>query len=83
MNTKKLIEIAALWKKQDRNGNPYLSGKISPKEAVKIEPGMSIQIYPNNYKEKESQPDYRVMLVPAGTFPSGTPANFNDGDSAL
>ncbi len=47
----KPIKIGALWNKKDKNGNTYLSGKLSG----------NILIFPNSYKEKENQPDHFIM----------------------
>tara|TARA_R110002020_G_scaffold32989_3_gene100958 strand:+ start:1596 stop:1859 length:264 start_codon:yes stop_codon:yes gene_type:complete len=48
-----LIDVGALWMNESKSGNKYLTGKIDEKKVL---------IFRNKYKEKESQPDYRVYM---------------------
>ncbi len=44
-----------LWKKEDKNGNPYWSGSNE---------NFSYKIFPNKYKTKPNQPDYQMYIDP-------------------
>ena len=45
-------KIGALWaRKSNKTGNEYWTGKVGDVQVV---------IFPNGYKEKESQPDFIV-----------------------
>jgi len=49
-------DIGALWKKESRDGQKYLSG------VVKLEDGTTVRIvvFSNRYKKSENQPDFRI-----------------------
>lgn len=49
----KMIELAALWLKETKDGSEYMSGKLN---------GLNVFVFKNNYKEKENQPDYKIYL---------------------
>ncbi len=48
-----MIELTGLWEKKDKNGNTFFSGKIGR---------ANVFIFKNTQKEKENQPDYRLMV---------------------
>lgn len=48
------LELCGLWERKDRNGNSFYVGSIN---------GLSVMIFKNSYKEKETQPDFKVYLV--------------------
>ena len=49
-----MIEITGLWEKKDKNGNTYFSGTMG---------NAKVLVMKNNFKEKETQPDYKMFLV--------------------
>ena len=64
MNEK--VELTALWKNTDSKGQTYLSG-VSGK--------VKWLVFPNNFKEKETDPDYRLYVVPHKKKEEGTRNN--------
>lgn len=51
-------EIGAVWEKEDRNGNTYLSGKVGDQSVV---------IFKNTYKQPgENTPDWRIYKQDGG-----------------
>lgn len=48
-----MIKIGALWNKESKNGEQYLQGKFGD---------ATLQVFSNNYKESENQPDFIVYL---------------------
>lgn len=48
------IRVAGLWANTDKNGETYLSGTLGD--------SVSIKIFKNTFKEKESQPDYNMFF---------------------
>ena len=54
---KKEDEIGALWKNKTKSGDTYLKGTIEFGDQK-----FKIAVFKNNYKQKESHPDYRVLL---------------------
>ena len=61
-----LIEIGGLWE-NDGKGGKYLSGKLGRAKLL---------VFPNKFKEKDSQPDYRMYVAPA---PEREDSGNNDG----
>ena len=53
------ISIGALWLKESKNGNKYMSGVIES-EDLKINK-MNIVVFKNS-KSKDSHPDYKIFL---------------------
>lgn len=51
-----MIKIGALWNKESKNGEQYLQGKFGD---------ATLQVFSNNYKETEAQPDFIVYLSEA------------------
>ena len=49
--------IGALWKKESKAGNVYLSGQIEV-NGNKI----NLVVFKNNYKEQKKHPDYKIYL---------------------
>lgn len=50
----KSVKAGGVWKHTDKQGRTYLQGKLG---------AMYIQIRPNGFKEKESDPDYIMYFV--------------------
>ena len=48
--------LTGLWKNKDKNGKTYLSGSLGLARLL---------VLPNDFKKKDSDPDYTVLLVPA------------------
>ena len=48
--------IGALWIKTSKNGNKYMSGEVEINGQKH-----KITVFKNNYKEKETHPDYKIM----------------------
>lgn len=54
MNQKsELIELCALWQKEDKNGNTYFTGSLN---------GLDVVVFHNGKKTSDNQPDFRVYL---------------------
>ena len=51
-----LIKFCGLWKNKDKNNQDYFSGTFNY--------NTRLLIYTNNYKEKDTDPDYIVYLAP-------------------
>jgi uncharacterized protein (DUF736 family) len=49
--------IGALWNRESKNGNLYMSGVIQD-----LRGPFNIAVFPNNNKEKENQPDYNIVI---------------------
>ncbi len=48
-------KLTGLWKNTSKNGKSYLAGNL----------GISrLLVLPNDFKDKETDPDYNVFLVP-------------------
>lgn len=52
-NTK--IPLGGLWANQMKDGSMYFSGSLGQGKLV---------IFPNGYKEKDTDPDYKMYLCP-------------------
>lgn len=48
-----MLNITGLWKNKDKSGNEYFAGNLG---------NLRILIFPNNKKEKESHPDFNMVL---------------------
>ena len=48
--------LTGLWKNKDKNGKTYLSGSLGLARLL---------VLPNDFKKKDADPDYTVLLVPA------------------
>jgi len=57
---------AACWIKKDKKGNDYLSVKVEMQDGTSF----WVNLFKNNYKNKDNQPDYKLPKkpdpVPAG-----------------
>lgn len=49
-----MIKIGAVWKSQDKDGNPMLTGLMGDARLV---------ILKNGYKEQDKHPDYIVYIA--------------------
>ena len=49
--------MGVLWKKQDKDGKPYLSGFL-----YDMRGDISIAIFQNERKDKENHPDYNIVI---------------------
>jgi uncharacterized protein (DUF736 family) len=49
-------ELGALWLKDGKNGK-YMSGKLTTPGGEDVQ----IVVFKNNYKQKDNQPDYRIL----------------------
>ena len=56
MTTTKL-KLTGLWKNQDKNGETYLAGNLTPTARLVI--------FPNGFKNGDRDPDLIAYLVPA------------------
>lgn len=50
-------EIGAFWLKEDKNGKQYFSGVLKD-----IRGEIRVAMFPNDRKEKENQPDWKLVL---------------------
>lgn len=48
------VKLSGLWKNKTAKGETYLSGKIG---------NITIQVMPNSFKTKDSDPDYSVYML--------------------
>ena len=51
------IKLTGLWKNEDKNGNGYYAGSLSP--------GVRIMIFKNGFKNGERDPDAILYLAPS------------------
>ena len=49
------IPLGGLWANQMKDGSMYFSGSLGQGKIV---------IFPNGYKEKETDPDYKMYICP-------------------
>tara|TARA_Y100001951_G_C11047017_1_gene133514 strand:+ start:201 stop:422 length:222 start_codon:yes stop_codon:yes gene_type:complete len=49
------IKLSGLWKNETKNGETYLSGSSN---------GKKYTIFKNTFKEKDTQPDYNLLVEP-------------------
>ncbi len=56
-----MIKLGALWKKVDKNNNPYMSG-ILDNDAMPHTSKIPVVLFKNTRKEDEKQPDYYLYL---------------------
>ena len=49
-----MIRLGGLWKNETKDGKTYLAGSFG---------GARLMIFPNGYKEKDSDPDYVVTMA--------------------
>ncbi|WP_394794911.1 hypothetical protein [Armatimonas sp.] len=54
-----MIKLGGLWTNKDKNGDTYLTGKLSP--------GVKILIFKNQYRESENHPTHIMYLTPVET----------------
>lgn len=54
--------VGALWKKE-KNGSKYLSGAIDKLEQFQGKEKISVLVYVNRRKEKDSQPDFNILIA--------------------
>ena len=57
-----LLKIGGLWKRQDKNGNEMLSGKVDTPVGLVVEDGTRIVALVNNRKSADNHPDYEIFL---------------------
>lgn len=50
-------KLTGLWKKQDKQGKDYFTGSLTG--------SARLVIFPNGFKNKETDPDYIAYIVPA------------------
>ncbi len=48
-------KLTGLWKNKSSKGKPYMAGNIGLARVL---------VLPNNYKEKDTDPDYNLYIVP-------------------
>lgn len=47
------LELCGLWEKKDKNGETFMVGSLG---------GVSLMVFKNRFKEKETHPDWRIVL---------------------
>lgn len=55
MDNHRETELGALWRKEGPSG-PFMTGSVQV-EGVKVD----IVVFPNGFKEKDNQPDFRIL----------------------
>lgn len=65
------IRIGGLWKNKTKDGKSYLSGNFGT---------CRILVFPNEKKEKESQPDFSIHLVENKPKENGGKASSGDDE---
>lgn len=58
-----MIKIAAFWKKVDKKGKQFLSGKVDRQFSGGLGNESGLFLFKNQYKEKEGQPDWILYLA--------------------
>ena len=56
-------KITGLWKNKSKKNNSYLAGNIGLARVL---------VLPNDFKEKETDPDYNMWIVPREKKENGT-----------
>ena len=67
------VKLTGLWKNKTKDGKTYLSGTLG---------GARVMVFPNDFKRKETDPDYNVVLSPAkekGSSPDAPRKTEEDG----
>jgi uncharacterized protein (DUF736 family) len=49
--------IGALWEREDKNGEPYMSGVMQD-----LRGNFNISVFPNHKKTADNQPDYNIVI---------------------
>lgn len=52
-NTSDMVRIGGMWKNETKQGKTYLAGSFG---------GARLMVFPNGYKEKDSDPDYVLCI---------------------
>jgi hypothetical protein len=70
-----MLQACGLWRKRDRNGQTFYTGPMG---------GLQVFVFPNSKKEKDTQPDARIVLAQREFKKDGEPAGGDmfDGDTA-
>ena len=68
-----LVEMCALWKQESKSGDTYLSGSLNKNTKVLV--------LKNNFKSKDSEPDYRVYFAPKPRDGEGGESGGDSGGS--
>lgn len=50
------IKLTGLWEKKDKKGKSYFTGSLNG--------SARLVIFPNGFKEKDTEPDYIAYIVP-------------------
>ena len=59
----KMVEIAALWKRTSKKGKKYLAGSMDANKLPEtFGEKQKIVVFPNNNKDKDTQPDFYIYL---------------------
>lgn len=58
--------ISGLWKSRSDSGISYLRARV--KTEVVIQAHSVIAVFPNKFKDKPSDPDYRLVLLETDAF---------------
>ena len=64
-----LVRIGGLWKNETKDGKTYLGGSFG---------GARLMIFPNGFKEKDSDPDYVLCISQAQPKKEKAESNRND-----
>jgi uncharacterized protein (DUF736 family) len=71
-------QIGALWVRQSKDGKNYMSGILED-----LSGNIQIAVFKNDRKEKENQPDFRIVLSgDRENKPATNPADAIFGESA-
>jgi uncharacterized protein (DUF736 family) len=66
-------ELGALWKRESKNGEKYLTGTLKIKEALAVGQEVQVIIFGNKSKKADNQPDFNVYVSEKNTGGSAVP----------
>lgn len=55
-------ELGALWKRESKGGEKYLTGTLKVKEALNVGQELQVIIFSNKSKKADNHPDFNVYI---------------------
>ena len=69
-STNDMVRIGGMWKNETKQGKTYLAGSFG---------GARLMVFPNGYKEKDSDPDYVLCISQGQSKKDKAEAKSTDG----